>query len=94
MTYDSTDVVASVVKAVEPDRSIASSHRAAGMAQDQFAEQGLTEAGKRKVERSDKTDKSRFKHEEGEEGRREKRQHAQQRQPTPDGQEHLIDTVA
>ncbi len=93
MTYDSSDVVASVVKAVEPDRTMAS-HRVAGTTQDQLAAQGLTQADKRKVETADQTDKSRFKHEESEDGKRQKRHHARQRRPSPDGQEHLIDTVA
>jgi len=94
MTYDTSNVVASVAKTLEPDRSQSASHRVAGMTQDQLAAQALVEAERRKVETTDKTDKSKFKHEDGDDGKGRHHHQGHQRPPTPDGQDHLIDTVA
>lgn len=93
MTFEASDIVASVVKAVEGDRSVAASQRVAGMTQDQLAAQAAMQANMRKVETSDKAEKSRFKRED--KGRdRKNAHHHEQHQPHSDGQEHLIDTVA
>ena len=93
MSFYASNVVASVVKAVNPDNSLAASQRVAGAAQDQLAAQGVSEADRRKVETSDKLEKLRLKRNE-EQGER-KRQHPRHApQLPPDDQEHLIDTVA
>jgi len=93
MNFETSDIVASVVKSVDADRSIAASQRVAGMTQDQLAAQAAMQANMRKVDGSDKVEKSRFKREDkGRDGKN--RQHHEHRQPPSDGQEHLIDTVA
>jgi|GEM_PF-6288266 len=93
MTYEASDIAASVVKAVEPDRSLAASQRVADLTQDQLAAQAAMQANMRKVETSDKVEKSRFKRED--KGRdRKNAHHNEQHQPPSDGQEHLIDTTA
>lgn len=92
-SFDASDIASSVVKAVDPDRSIAASHRVAGLTQDQLAAQAAMQANMRKVEGSDKLGKTRFKREDQERDKK-NRQHHHQHQPPSDGQEHLIDTVA
>lgn len=93
MTFEASDITASVVKAVNPDRSIVGSQRVADLTQDQLAAQAAMLANKRKVDTSDKVEKSRFKREDKGGGRR-NAHHQQRHQPPSDGQEHLIDTVA
>lgn len=93
MTFEASDLASSVVRSVDPDRSVAASQRAAGLTQDQMAARAAMQANMRKVDNSDKVEKSRFKREE--KGRdRKSGQHHQHHEPPSDGQEHLIDTVA
>lgn len=93
MTFEASDLAASVIKSVDPDRSLAASQRVAGMTQDQLAAQAAAQANMRKVEGSDKLEKPRFKREDKERDRKNRQQH-QEHHPPSDGQEHLIDTVA
>ena len=93
MTFEASDIVASVVKAVEADRSIAASQRVTDMTQDQLAAQAAAQANNRKVDESDKAGKTRFKRDDKERDKRNAHHH-HQHQPPSDGKEHLIDTVA
>lgn len=93
MTFEPSDIVASVAKTVEPDRTMAASQRTVGMTQDQLAAQAAMQANMRKVDGSDKTEKSRLKREDKERDKRNAHHH-HQHQPPSDGKEHLIDTVA
>lgn len=93
MTFEASDITASVIKSVDPDRSLAASQRVAGMTQDQLAAEAAMKANMRKVDGSDGLEKSRLKREDKERDRK-NRQHHHHHQPPSDGQEHLIDTVA
>ncbi len=93
MTFEASDLASSVVKSVDPERSVAASQRVADLTQEQLAARAAMQASMRKVDNSDKVEKSRFKRED--KGRERKNaHHHQQHQPPSDGQEHLIDTVA
>lgn len=95
MAFEATNIVASVLKSVQPDRSLEASQRVAGIAQDQLAEQGEIQAEMRKADGSDKSERSRLKRDEKEGGRKRRQQQQQHLRPLPpDDQEHLIDTVA
>lgn len=95
MTFEASDLTASIAKSVEPDRSIAASQRVAGMTQDQIAAKAAMQANMRKVETADKLEKSRLKREDKERDKRNaQHHHQQQHQPPSDGKDHLIDTVA
>lgn len=56
-----TDIVTSVVRSVEPDRSQQVNHRVAGHAQDQIAAQASVQFQEKKVKASDKADKAKIK---------------------------------
>jgi hypothetical protein len=99
-----TNIVTSIVRSVEPERTQSATQRVTGIVQDQLAAQAVVENTKKKVQSTEKSEKPKAqKDKDPEQGQAEQHEHHQSLSYSPEGQAktvgddgegHLLDVLA